>query len=149
MKFAQSCLTLSNLVDSTWDSPGQNTGVGSRSLLQGIIPTQRSNPGLPDCKRILYQLSYQGSPELKWLCLFTWLEDSCSQASTEEKFFTLVGMSKLSSTLSWSTWFKRVCPGGSLLCNFSFILENEAGTSLYLGKRFFFFLQIKSQIAFL
>ena len=44
-----------------WNSPGQNTGVGSRSLLQGIFPTQGSNPGLPHCGRILYQLSYRGS----------------------------------------------------------------------------------------
>ena len=32
---------------SPWNSPGQNTGVGSLSLLQGIFPTQGSNPGLP------------------------------------------------------------------------------------------------------
>ena len=32
------------------------------SLLQGIFPTQGSNPGLPHCRRILYQLSHQGSP---------------------------------------------------------------------------------------
>ena len=44
------------------ESPGQNTGVGSLSLLQGIFPTQGSNPGLPHCRRILYQLSHQGSP---------------------------------------------------------------------------------------
>ena len=36
-----------------WNSPGQNTGVGSRSLLQGIFPTQGSNPGLPHCRWIL------------------------------------------------------------------------------------------------
>ena len=30
-----------------WNSPGQNTGVDSHSLLQGIFPTQGSNPGLP------------------------------------------------------------------------------------------------------
>ena len=42
-----------------WSSPGQNTGVGSHSLLQGIFPTQGSNPGLPHCRRILYQLSHQ------------------------------------------------------------------------------------------
>ena len=41
-----------------WDSPGQNTGVGSLSLLQGIFPTQGSNPGLRHCRHILYQLSY-------------------------------------------------------------------------------------------
>ena len=37
--------------------------MGSRSLLQGIFPTQGSNPGLPHCRWILYQLSHQGSPE--------------------------------------------------------------------------------------
>ena len=48
---------------SPWNSPGQNTGVGSWSLLQGIFPTQGLNPGLPHCRwRILYQLSHQGSP---------------------------------------------------------------------------------------
>ena len=47
---------------SPWNSPGQNTGVGSLSLLQGIFPTQGWNPGLLLCKQILYQLSHQGSP---------------------------------------------------------------------------------------
>ena len=47
---------------SSWNSPGQNTGVGSLSLLQGIFPTQGSNPGLPCCRWILYQLSHKGSP---------------------------------------------------------------------------------------
>ena len=40
----------------TWNSLGQNTGVDSLSLLQGIFPTQRLNPGLLHCKWILYQL---------------------------------------------------------------------------------------------
>ena len=44
-----------------WNSPGQNTGVGSLSFLQGIFPTQGPNPGLPHCRQILYQLSHQGS----------------------------------------------------------------------------------------
>ena len=44
---------------SPWNSPGQNTGVGSLSLLQGFFPTQRSNPGLPRCGRILYQLNHK------------------------------------------------------------------------------------------
>ena len=42
-----------------WNSPGQNTGVGSFSLFQGIFPMQGSNPGLPHCRRILYQLSHK------------------------------------------------------------------------------------------
>ena len=50
-----------------WNSPGQNTGVGSLSLLQGVFPTQGSNPGLPYCRQILYQLSHQGRPRiLEW-----------------------------------------------------------------------------------
>ena len=43
---------------SQWNSPGQNTGVGSLSLLQGICQTQESNWGLLHCRQILYQLSY-------------------------------------------------------------------------------------------
>ena len=49
---------------SPWNSPGQNTGVGSPSPLQGILPTQGLNPGLPHCGQILYQLSHQGSPRI-------------------------------------------------------------------------------------
>ena len=37
----------------------KNTGVGSLLLLQQIFPTQESNPGLPPCRRVLYQLSHQ------------------------------------------------------------------------------------------
>ena len=46
-----------------WNSPGQNTGVGSLSLLQGIFPTQGLNPGLLHCRQILYHLSHKGSPD--------------------------------------------------------------------------------------
>ena len=50
------------------DSPGQNTGVGNLSLLQGIFPTQGSNPGLLHYRWILHQLSHQGSPRiLEWV----------------------------------------------------------------------------------
>ena len=49
-------------LQSPWNSPGQNTGVGSLSLLQQIFPTEESNWGLLYCRQILYQLSYQGSP---------------------------------------------------------------------------------------
>ena len=44
-----------------WDSPGKNMGVGCHALLQGIFPSQGSNPGLPRCRRILSCLSHQGS----------------------------------------------------------------------------------------
>ena len=53
---------------SPWDSLDQNIGVGSLFLLQGIFPTQGSNPGLPHWRRILYQLSHKGSPRiLEWV----------------------------------------------------------------------------------
>ena len=56
-----------------WNSPGRNTGVGSLSLLQEIFPTQVSNPGLPHCRWILYQLSHRGSPGIvEWVaCPFS------------------------------------------------------------------------------
>ena len=49
---------------SPWNSPGQNTGVGSLSLLHGIFPTQGLNPGLQYCRQNLYQLSHKGSPRI-------------------------------------------------------------------------------------
>ena len=51
-----------------WDSPDKNTGVGGHALLEGIFPTQGSNPGLPHCRQILDHLSHQGSPRiLEWV----------------------------------------------------------------------------------
>ena len=68
VKVAQLCLTLWDPMDyiphgphglySQWNFPGQNTGVGSLSLLQEIFPTQGSNPALLHCRWILYQLSH-------------------------------------------------------------------------------------------
>ena len=68
-------LTLCNPLDCSppgssvhGDSLGRNTGVGCHSLLQGIFPTQRSNPGLLHCRQVLYHLSHQKSPRiLKWV----------------------------------------------------------------------------------
>ena len=65
---AQSCPALCDPMYCPWNSPGQNTGVGGCSLLQGIFPTQGSNLGLSHCRQILYQLSYQGSLRiLEWV----------------------------------------------------------------------------------
>ena len=53
-------------VDSLLSEPpgkAKNAGVGSLSLLQRIFPTQESNQGLLHCRRILYQLSHQRSPQ--------------------------------------------------------------------------------------
>ena len=68
---SESCSVMSEslpLHGLSWNSPGQNTGVGSLSLLQGIFPTQGSNPGLLHCRQILHQLSHKGSPRtLEWV----------------------------------------------------------------------------------
>ena len=50
-------------------SPSKDTGVGCHSLLQGIFLTQGLNSGLLHCRKFLYQLSYQGSPQ-GYLLLF-------------------------------------------------------------------------------
>ena len=70
---AQSCPALFNPTDCSpqgssvhGDSPGKNTGVGCHALLQGIFPTQGSNLRLLHCRRILYQLGYQGSLFWRW-----------------------------------------------------------------------------------
>ena len=47
------------------NSPGQDTGVGRLSFLQGIFPTQGLNPGFPHCRQIHYQLSHKGSLDMK------------------------------------------------------------------------------------
>ena len=55
---------------SPWDSSGKNTRMGCHFVLQGIFPIQGSNPRLPHCRQILYNLSHQGSPNLLYLPLF-------------------------------------------------------------------------------
>ena len=73
---SESCSVVSDSLQprglhSPRNTPGQNTRVGSFSLLQGIFPTQGSNPGLPHYMRIPYQLSHQGS----WPWLITnWIK---------------------------------------------------------------------------
>ena len=68
MKVTQSCPTLCDPMDCPWNSLGQNTGVGSISLLQGIFPTQELNRGLLHYRQILHHLSHQESPRtLEWV----------------------------------------------------------------------------------
>ena len=69
-KVTQSCPVLCDLMNyySPWNSPGQNTRVGSLSFLQGIFPIQGLNPGLPHCRQIFQQLSHKGSPRL---CMYS------------------------------------------------------------------------------
>ena len=72
----ESCSVVSNSLqpnglDSSWNSPGQNNGVGSHSLLQGIFLTQGSHQGLLHCWQILHHLRYEGSPgsQYSWVLM--------------------------------------------------------------------------------
>ena len=52
---------------SPWNSLGQDTGIGSLSLLQGIFPTQGSKPGVLHCRQILYHLSHKRGEWKSWI----------------------------------------------------------------------------------
>ena len=82
-----SCLTLWDPMDCSspgssvhGDFPRKNTGVGCHALFQGIFPTQGSNPGLPHCRQILYQLSHKGS-----LRIMEWVAISFSSGSSRPR----------------------------------------------------------------
>ena len=83
---------------SPWNCPGQNTGVGSLSLLQGVFPTQGSNPGLPHCRQILDQLSHQGSPRT-----LPWVSSPFSRGSSQPRDGTQVSRTAGRFLTSWAT----------------------------------------------
>ena len=89
---------------SPWNSPSQNTGVGSLSLLQGIFPTQGLNPGLPHCRQILYQLSHQGSPRI-----LEWGVYPFSRGSSQPRNWT--GVSCIAGWF-FTNWATREAPFG-------------------------------------
>ena len=96
---------------SPWNSPGQNTGVDSLSLRQGIFPTQGSNPGLPHCGQILYQLEPQGKRPntlLEKFCLFTYF-CLCWVFAVALRL-SLVAVSR--GPLCWAAWPSH-CGGSS------------------------------------
>ena len=82
---------------SPWNSPGQNTGVGSLSRLQRIFPTQGSSPGLPHCRQILYQLSHKGSPKI-----LEWVAWSFSRGSSQSRNRTRVSCIAGGSFINWA-----------------------------------------------
>ena len=81
-------------LDSPWNFPGQNTGVGRLPLLQGIFPTWGVNTGLLHCRWILYQLSQKGSPRImEWVaCSFSrgssWPRNQTRASCIAGGFFT-------------------------------------------------------------
>ena len=80
------------------DSPGKNTGVSCYALLQGIFPTQGSNPGFPHCRRILYRLSHQGN-----LRILEWVAMPSSRGSSRSRNRTRVSRIAGGFFTSWAT----------------------------------------------
>ena len=104
------------------DSPGKNTGVGCHAPLQGISPTQGSNPGLPHSRWILYQLSHEGSPASIYLVALHpgVMEQKFKEKESITYFFSslvlnfpLPGLSpscccqKAERSLEWSSFHER------------------------------------------
>ena len=138
---------------SSWNSPGQNTGVGSLSLLQGNLPnpgiesrspalqvdslpaepqgklentgvgslsplqwiflTQELNWGLLHCRRILYQLSYEGSPRI-----LEWVAYPFSGGSSQPRNWT--GVSCIAGRFFTNWAIKEACLTKEVLLNEGF-----------------------------
>jgi len=93
---------------SAWDSPDQNTGVGSLSFSRGTFPTQGWNPGLPHCKQILYQLSHKGSPRI-----LEWVAVPFSSGSSQPRDGTQLSCMAVRFFTNWATreaqrWSRQV-----------------------------------------
>ena len=80
------------------DSPGKSTGMGCHVLLQGIFPTQGSNPGLPHCRWILYYLSHQRSPRI-----LEWVAEAFFRISTPHRNLTRISCTAGRFFTSWAT----------------------------------------------
>ena len=118
----QLCSTLCNPMDwgkNPWDFPGKNTGVGRHVLLQGIFPTQGSNPGLLHCRQTIYCLSHQGFPAPGPLVLIKWMDDE-----KVDKYIILVLLSQV-------IWGDEKQPRCQCLSAPSSLLSKSNGSSLH------------------
>ena len=99
---------------SPWNCPGQNTGVGSLSLLQGIFPFQGLSPGLLLCRQILYQMNHKGSPRIlesvayPFLSASSWPRNLTRVSCIAGRFFTNWAISKFQHDCNGfsSSWVK-------------------------------------------
>ena len=109
---AQSCLTLCDPMDCSkpgssihGDSPGKNIGMCCHALLQGIFPTQGSNPGLQHCRQILYHMSHQGSKNIGADCHFLFQEICRWHHHYGKKWRTKEPLDE-SEKGEWKNWLK-------------------------------------------
>ena len=86
------------------DSPGQNTGEGCHTLLQGIFSNQGSNTGLSHCRQALYHLSHQGSARI-----LEWVTSPFSRVSSRLSNWTRVSCTAGEFFTSWATREAQIC----------------------------------------
>ena len=109
VKAAQACPTLCDPMDQTVHGILRARILGRLPLLQGIFPTQGSNPGLPHCRQILYQLSHKGSPRI-----LEWVAYSFASGSSQPRNRT--GISCIASRF-FTNWAIREAPGHAPVAN--------------------------------
>ena len=107
---AQSCPTLCDPMDCSppgfsvhENSPGKNSEVGCHALLQGVFPTQGSNPGLLHFRQILYHLSHQAIP---WI--LEWIAYPFSRGSSRPRIPTRVSCIAGGFFASWATEVDKI-----------------------------------------
>ena len=122
----ESCSVLSDSLwphglNSPWNSLGQNIRMGSLSHLQGLFPTQGSNPGLPHCRWILYQLSHKRNPRiLEYVGYpFSWI------FPTQELNWGLLHWRQILSQLSYQGWWSSQWPSWTLLRSSCLVLTSS------------------------
>ena len=121
-----SCLRTHGLY-SPWNSPDQ-IGVGSLSLLQGIVPTQVLNPGLPHCRRFLYQLKHKGSPRI-----LEWVAYLFSRGSSRPRNWTGVSFTAGWFFTYWAIREAKIAKWGKLFSNTYFSLCFQAFPFISVG----------------
>ena len=119
---AQSCSIFCHPMDCSpagsvhGDSPGENTGKGCHTLLQGIFPTQGLNPGFPYRRQILYHLSHRESPLSSCLLFENWY----GQLLGKPEFLFLFPSSE--HIAKWSA-FPFSCFSRTLVCHSIILLS--------------------------
>ena len=100
VKVTQSCLTLCNPMDCTVHGILQARILewAAFPFLQGIFPTQGSNPRIPHCRQILYQLSHKASPRI-----LEWVADPFSNRSSWPRNQTRVSCIAWGFFTNWAT----------------------------------------------
>ena len=129
---AQSCPAVCDPMDCSppgssahGDSPGKYTGVGCHALLQGVFPTQGSNPGLLHCRWIFYYLRHQES--LEWVAYpfsrgYSWPRNWTGISCIAGEFFT-----------SWTTKEAQNQRKTRGLCPAIYHLTIRSGTLMHIN----------------